>query len=1057
MKKQKSEKASVFFGVMMFFLFVLLQFVNIDVVVAAPINFSVASGSLSVTDNPVVVGTVATWSNAGTIDGQNVDLKATVLSMGPGDALTFEDPSANGSADDFSFLLFSEGTNHPAETEIRWEVVLSGTSTTASGDVNLTVSDIDGIGGNPNTRETVVPSLNFLTSYGHETPTNVDFSIVGNSVIASGTQNQNGEMTSAANFTWSDVVSWQVTYKLDSNALTNGARFLHDGDGDMTFTNKTTVELLDLDLDADDSVETGKDFSDTFVKGGSDVNVTDSDLSVSQHTALGTNLSEAIVELTNAQLGDELDVNGTLPTGITLTVTNSAGSIEAKLSGVASVADYETALKMVVFRNTSTNPDKTDRNIEVSVKNDIYGTSSNIAISTISIMVDDDEDDVDEDDDLDDDNDGILDTGEGNGAVDTDSDGIVDSKDLDSDNDGIPDNIEAQSTVGYVSPNGDAGVANNGVDSAYAGGLTPVNTDGADSPDFMDTDSDNEGDNDTVEAGITLDNNDSDGDGLDDAVDDDDINFGSVNAGITDPSNTYPDGDADVNSGGDVSYRDDDEDTDGDGIANVDDIDDDNDGILDTDEGDGAVDTDGDGTPDSLDSDSDNDGVSDAIEGNDANHDGVADSTPSGNDTDSDGLDDAYDTDNGGTPVPLQDTDNDSIKDFRDTDDDGDTIPTVIDTTSDTDTDGTPNYLDTDSDDDSASDETEDTVATGNDTDSDEIDDAYDVDQTGGTDANHDGVDDNVTSTDTDSDGTPDFEDTDSDNDGNPDSSDSNRISPVATNDSANAVAGQASAIDILANDDFLPHATNTSITDEGTGSATGTISFDATTGELTYTPLQSESGTTVTVDYEVCNTAPTPNVCASARVSISVNAIPTVSTDISNQVNNDGDSVELNVLGNFNDADGDQIVCSTTGLPTSLEISNDCIISGKIDANASQSGPYNVVVTANDQITGTVDASFVWTVNNTLPVANDDTDSTVFNASVDVDVLNNDSDSDGDVLIVSKIDNTDVAPGDGQSITVTGGNAMLLANGKIQVTASDDSTSSVIFLYSKGRRWSNR
>ncbi len=114
-----------------------------------------------------------------------------------------------------------------------------------------------------------------------------------------------------------------------------------------------------------------------------------------------------------------------------------------------------------------------------------------------------------------------------------------------------------------------------------------------------------------------------------------------------------------------------------------------------------GCDTDNDGIPNYLDSDSDNDGVPDLIEGNDANHDGVADVTPSGNDTDGDGLDDAFDTDNGGTPVAMQDTDGDGTPDFLDTDDDGDGLLTdgtdssaTGEGTGDEDGDGTPNYLD---------------------------------------------------------------------------------------------------------------------------------------------------------------------------------------------------------------------------------------------------------------------------------------------------------------------------------------------------------------------------
>ncbi|MCH9741235.1 MAG: discoidin domain-containing protein, partial [Epsilonproteobacteria bacterium] len=92
---------------------------------------------------------------------------------------------------------------------------------------------------------------------------------------------------------------------------------------------------------------------------------------------------------------------------------------------------------------------------------------------------------------------------------DTDLDGIVDALDLDSDNDGIPDNVEAQTTQGYIPPNKvfDA----NGVDTAYTGGLTPVDTDEDNITDCLDLDSDNDGIFDIEESGLG--NNDTDNDG----------------------------------------------------------------------------------------------------------------------------------------------------------------------------------------------------------------------------------------------------------------------------------------------------------------------------------------------------------------------------------------------------------------------------------------------------------------------------------------------------------------------------------------------------------------
>ena len=141
-------------------------------------------------------------------------------------------------------------------------------------------------------------------------------------------------------------------------------------------------------------------------------------------------------------------------------------------------------------------------------------------------------------------------------------DGLPNYLDLDSDGDGIPDNIEAQTTAGYLPPTG-SDSNNDGLDNAYgANGLIPVDTDGDGVPDFRDTNSDNQGPNDTAEAGITLTGSDTDTDGLDDTIDTTN-GYGDPGGRIDNPLNTdggsiaLPDFDNDASTGGDLDFRDD--------------------------------------------------------------------------------------------------------------------------------------------------------------------------------------------------------------------------------------------------------------------------------------------------------------------------------------------------------------------------------------------------------------------------------------------------------------------------------------------------------------------
>jgi len=153
---------------------------------------------------------------------------------------------------------------------------------------------------------------------------------------------------------------------------------------------------------------------------------------------------------------------------------------------------------------------------------------------------------------------------------DLDGDGFPAWIDIDADDDGIVDNSEAQVSASYNAP---AGIDSDGdgIDNAYdnfsghgGGGLVAENTDSNDLPDYLDDDSDNDGEFDLVEGHDTNNNGspntntvtssgsptgtDLDGDGLDDGFDMNNTDADPTNSGsapVDYPDNDPSDGDQD--------------------------------------------------------------------------------------------------------------------------------------------------------------------------------------------------------------------------------------------------------------------------------------------------------------------------------------------------------------------------------------------------------------------------------------------------------------------------------------------------------------------------------
>ncbi len=318
---------------------------------------------------------------------------------------------------------------------------------------------------------------------------------------------------------------------------------------------------------------------------------------------------------------------------------------------------------------------------------------------------------------------------------DSDGDGIADYIDRDSDNDGVSDSIEANlSATGHRDADQDGIVDRFDVDITNG---SDNNADGIDDseqlidrdndgiPDFLDTDSDNDGlsdiaeygrvdrdsdgqidnfvdqDNDGVHDGVEVDvvsvddfdadgvadnlDADTDGDGIPDAIE---LFLQSSSPGDDDGLPAYLDLDTDNDGVADsyefvISGKDDDND----GIDNTFDIDNDTTGAKDN-NGDGITDywlsranydSDGDGKADAHDTDSDGDGLSDAFENQtgDANNDAKLDVFV---DSNGDGLhDNLFSLNFPESGVYARpDSDADGIIDSLDVDSDNDGLPDAL-------------------------------------------------------------------------------------------------------------------------------------------------------------------------------------------------------------------------------------------------------------------------------------------------------------------------------------------------------------------------------------------
>ncbi|MGR5440868.1 VCBS domain-containing protein, partial [Vibrio mediterranei] len=136
---------------------------------------------------------------------------------------------------------------------------------------------------------------------------------------------------------------------------------------------------LDLDLSAD-----GTGFDTNYQEGDSAIEIVDSDITIFDEKNV---IYEAEIVFTNPKAGDNFGIDGAtnpLLSGISYTTeVLDSGAIKITLSGEATPADYEAAIQLIEFSNSSQSPDDEDRVIEITTFDDEM-QPSNTAVSTIN-------------------------------------------------------------------------------------------------------------------------------------------------------------------------------------------------------------------------------------------------------------------------------------------------------------------------------------------------------------------------------------------------------------------------------------------------------------------------------------------------------------------------------------------------------------------------------------------------------------------------------------------------------------------------------------------------
>uniref|UniRef100_UPI0011310718 beta strand repeat-containing protein n=1 Tax=Cobetia sp. QF-1 TaxID=1969833 RepID=UPI0011310718 len=164
----------------------------------------------------------------------------------------------------------------------------------------------------------------------------------------------------------------------------------------------------------------------------------------------------------------------------------------------------------------------------------------------------------------------------------------------------------------------------------------------------------------------------------------------------------------------------------------------------------------------------------------------------------------------------------------------------------------------------------------------------------------------------------------------------------------------------------------------------------------------------TTTISYQVSDGQGGFDTATLSVTVTGTNDAPVVSTPTADANADDGDAIDIPAGDAFSDVDGsDELSFTAEGLPEGVIIDPATgRITGTLTPDASQNGPFEITVTANDGNGGTVTDTFILTPSNTAPVAGDDAATVAEKMPASGNVLDNDADggNDTDALTVSQV-----------------------------------------------------